>query len=92
AQAGPTGHSSDPHAPRQVIINEQDPLSQQALVLVHEGETRRRSHPTGQQHGPSSGNSLTPLTDGRPLKPAPADSASALHERAAPADNTHDAR
>jgi hypothetical protein len=32
AQAGPTAHSSDPHAPQNMIINEQDPLSQQALV------------------------------------------------------------
>ncbi|MFD8838540.1 hypothetical protein, partial [Streptomyces griseofuscus] len=31
AQAGPTGRSSDPHVPRKVIINEQDPLSQQTL-------------------------------------------------------------
>ncbi|MFJ4689654.1 hypothetical protein, partial [Streptomyces sp. NPDC088789] len=36
-QAGPTGRSSDPHVPRDVIMNEQDPLSQQTLVLI-EGE------------------------------------------------------
>ncbi|MFJ4321401.1 alpha/beta hydrolase, partial [Streptomyces lavendulae] len=32
AQAGPTGCSSDPHAPQGAIIHDQDPLSQQALV------------------------------------------------------------